>query len=555
MKLHYTGKQADWDLVPAENRNVWQRLAARTSGVVTPGNAVSLLGIVLVLSGLAIMSANEFWWGFGVLALGRIADIVDGTIANSTGTKSPVGEAVDAIFDKIAAIAVLVFFVYYQWIPIVPMLLVALHVCANSILALTARIRHVELHPTAAGKISTVGAWAILLVFPAATAVDRLGWHSAQTGLMAFGYVLTVVFAALATQAVRKYYQDATVELDKPGLATIVFGLTGLRIACAAVIIIAAVAHLWTVVFVLALAAFITDYYDGWLARRWQVVSTFGMAFDPLADKVVCLTMLGIAAVYVTAWYWVLFAVFVAYDTFTMTMRFVRPVPMPASKAAKVKTALLMVGLLVMVAGIHGGILAWAAGGLLIVAAVLTLRSFVGYTRAIGRSLTWLEHTPGVTAIDFAAWHKDHGITTVLFDIDGTLTPWNVVHVEDVVISAVQEAKKAGIAHVGLVSNMRAKRLERLASIAEQVGASTYHLPQRPDERKPSSKMIYAALEKIGGTPEQTGFVGDKIVDVLAAQRAGLARMAWVDRLGTADHMIEKIFYRPIERFIKWAIR
>lgn len=37
---------------------------------------------------------------------------------------------------------------------------------------------------------------------------------------------------------------------------------------------------------VLVLAA-ITDWYDGWLARRWGYVTRWGAFFDPLADKVV----------------------------------------------------------------------------------------------------------------------------------------------------------------------------------------------------------------------------------------------------------------------------
>lgn len=37
---------------------------------------------------------------------------------------------------------------------------------------------------------------------------------------------------------------------------------------------------------VLILAAF-TDWYDGWLARRWGYVTRWGAFFDPLADKVV----------------------------------------------------------------------------------------------------------------------------------------------------------------------------------------------------------------------------------------------------------------------------
>jgi len=35
---------------------------------------------------------------------------------------------------------------------------------------------------------------------------------------------------------------------------------------------------------IFALAA-ITDWFDGWLARRWNDISPFGEFFDPVADK------------------------------------------------------------------------------------------------------------------------------------------------------------------------------------------------------------------------------------------------------------------------------
>jgi CDP-diacylglycerol---glycerol-3-phosphate 3-phosphatidyltransferase len=40
---------------------------------------------------------------------------------------------------------------------------------------------------------------------------------------------------------------------------------------------------------VLFIAAAVTDAFDGYLARKWQVVSLFGRIVDPLADKVLVL--------------------------------------------------------------------------------------------------------------------------------------------------------------------------------------------------------------------------------------------------------------------------
>ena len=49
-----------------------------------------------------------------------------------------------------------------------------------------------------------------------------------------------------------------------------------------------------TVAFVVAA---VTDFFDGWLARRWAVTTVWGAILDPIADKVlVCAAILGLLA-------------------------------------------------------------------------------------------------------------------------------------------------------------------------------------------------------------------------------------------------------------------
>jgi CDP-diacylglycerol--glycerol-3-phosphate 3-phosphatidyltransferase len=49
--------------------------------------------------------------------------------------------------------------------------------------------------------------------------------------------------------------------------------------------------------FVAFVVAAVTDFFDGWLARRWGAVSVWGAILDPIADKVlICAAVLGLLA-------------------------------------------------------------------------------------------------------------------------------------------------------------------------------------------------------------------------------------------------------------------
>ena len=50
--------------------------------------------------------------------------------------------------------------------------------------------------------------------------------------------------------------------------------------------------------FVLFLIVSITDYFDGWLARRYKLTSDFGAILDPIADKILLLFSLFAVTLY-----------------------------------------------------------------------------------------------------------------------------------------------------------------------------------------------------------------------------------------------------------------
>jgi cardiolipin synthase len=61
--------------------------------------------------------------------------------------------------------------------------------------------------------------------------------------------------------------------------------LTVARAVAVAPIILLLLAELRLAALILLLVAAITDFFDGWLARRWNAGSAFGRMLDPIADK------------------------------------------------------------------------------------------------------------------------------------------------------------------------------------------------------------------------------------------------------------------------------
>lgn len=146
-------------------------------------------------------------------------------------------------------------------------------------------------------------------------------------------------------------------------------------------------AWVWTA-FVLFLIAAFTDFLDGYLARKWGMVTAFGRVADPFADKVLAcgsfVTLLQFPAVtaghHLTTWYVV---VVLAREFLVTAIRGVVEAsgqPFPADRLGKWKmvTQCWTIGaLLTMVAGTS--IWVWAAVAGFWVSLALTVVSGVNY--------------------------------------------------------------------------------------------------------------------------------------------------------------------------------
>ncbi len=145
-------------------------------------------------------------------------------------------------------------------------------------------------------------------------------------------------------------------------------------------------AHAWWWVFGLFLFASVTDYLDGWLARKWKVTSDFGAMLDQISDKLLVATLLVMLAYdhYIPA---LLAIVLLLRELLVSGLREyagMKQIALPVSKGGKWKTAFQLIGLTLALFAIAADHSAWLifAHGLLAVSAVLSWWSALGYMKA-----------------------------------------------------------------------------------------------------------------------------------------------------------------------------
>jgi|SRR5690625_642972 len=159
------------------------------------------------------------------------------------------------------------------------------------------------------------------------------------------------------------------------------------------------------VIFVLAA---VTDWFDGYLARRWNQTSAFGAFLDPVADKLmVAVTLFLLVQTHNTALMAIVSAVIVGREIGVSALRewmasIGQRSRVRVAMIGKLKTVMQMVAIVVLLLE-HGKeaelLRYWYVGeALLVVAAVLTIWSGLAYLRAAWPSLRGDDGvTPGQT--------------------------------------------------------------------------------------------------------------------------------------------------------------
>ena len=108
MDLHRASHKPDWEQTDIGDRNIYQKIAATTGGLATPANVILTIGFILVILGVVTLLQENYILSILLLTVGRTLDIVDGVVAEATGTKSLGGEMFDAIIDRLGALGVVI---------------------------------------------------------------------------------------------------------------------------------------------------------------------------------------------------------------------------------------------------------------------------------------------------------------------------------------------------------------------------------------------------------------------------------------------------------------
>ena len=159
--------------------------------------------------------------------------------------------------------------------------------------------------------------------------------------------------------------------------------LTIARVIAVPVFIAAFMLEWYIAAFVIFVAASFTDYLDGHLARKWNLVSNFGKIMDPLADKVLVYSALCLMIpTLIPGW---MMIIILAREFTVAGMRTVAAsegIVIAAGMSGKIKTVLQMIAvclLLLVPAFPEITILWYAAQGFLWASLIMTVYSGVEY--------------------------------------------------------------------------------------------------------------------------------------------------------------------------------
>lgn len=138
-------------------------------------------------------------------------------------------------------------------------------------------------------------------------------------------------------------------------------------------------------------AAIATDYVDGWIARRYDLVTDFGKLWDPIADKALTgMAFVGLSILGELPWWITVIILVREWGITALRWVVIKYGVMAANRGGKLKTVMQAVALTMFLPGLAfmPPVWAWVAWGAMIVAFVLTVVTGLDYLREANRLRT-----------------------------------------------------------------------------------------------------------------------------------------------------------------------
>lgn len=196
----------DWEGIPDEKLNRWQKIAKKTNGWITCANALTISCGVLFMNGIADYANGQHIMGTIKVGAARAGDLGDGMLADMQGVKGPKGKRIDASVDMIELGVGLPVLYATDTLPLVPLVAMAAPKVIGTIGSVAADIRGREIKVTADGGFGTAAMWIGMGSLMVAKAIGQDAGLIQDT-FEVLGYAGTTVGGVLSTRATIDYVQ------------------------------------------------------------------------------------------------------------------------------------------------------------------------------------------------------------------------------------------------------------------------------------------------------------------------------------------------------------
>ncbi len=146
-----------------------------------------------------------------------------------------------------------------------------------------------------------------------------------------------------------------------------------------------------------------------------------------------------------------------------------------------------------------------------------------------------------VYAIDVKKLMENKKIKGIIVDLDNTLVPWGKKHLDEKIISWINQVKESGM-KICILSNSRSAHVSEMGNLL--------NIPFYSSRYKPLKQPFIEAMQIMNTKNSETAVIGDQIfTDVLGGNRLNLLTIL-VYPLKRHDALGTRLIYRILERKI-----